>query len=85
MPAGMERVEIGITVYAQDDRLAINDKMLLAVLQRRFDNPGEAFGPVVPAARRERRALFFADQISPGEPPCLTRSKFGWKPLASGR
>jgi hypothetical protein len=44
----MQRVEIGVAVNAQDDSLVINDEMLLAVLQRRFDNPGEAFGPVVP-------------------------------------
>jgi hypothetical protein len=43
----MQGIEIGISVNAQDDRLAIDYEMLLAVLQCSFDDPGEAAGPVV--------------------------------------
>jgi hypothetical protein len=49
----MQRVEIGIAVNAQDDRLAIDDEMLLSVLQCSFDNPGEALRPIVPAASNQ--------------------------------
>jgi hypothetical protein len=47
VPAGMQGIEIGISVNAQDNRLAIDYEMLLAVLQCSFDDPGEAAGPVV--------------------------------------
>ena len=43
----MQSVEIGIAINAKDDGLAIDDELLLAVLQRSFDDPGEAAGPVV--------------------------------------
>jgi hypothetical protein len=32
---------------SQHDRVAIDDELLVAVLQRRFDNPRIAAGPVV--------------------------------------
>lgn len=50
MLAAVEGIEIRVSIDAQDDRLAIDDEMLLAVLQSGFDNPGEAFCPVVAAA-----------------------------------
>jgi hypothetical protein len=37
-------------VDAQNDRLAIDDELLLAVLQSGFNDPGEALCPIVPAA-----------------------------------
>jgi len=37
-------------VDAQNDRLAVDDEMLLAVLQSGFNDPGETLGPIVPAA-----------------------------------
>jgi hypothetical protein len=41
MPAGMQSVEIGVSVHTQDVRLAIDDELLLAVLQRGLDSPPE--------------------------------------------
>jgi hypothetical protein len=38
----MERVEIGDTVETEDDRLAVDDEMLLTVLQGGFNDPGIA-------------------------------------------
>jgi hypothetical protein len=56
----MQRVEIGITVNAQDDRLAIDDELLLAVLQRSFNDPGEALCPVVSASGNQRHPIAVA-------------------------
>ena len=50
MPAGMQSVEIGVSIDAKDDSLAIDDELLLAVLQSGFNDPGETLGPIVPAA-----------------------------------
>jgi hypothetical protein len=47
----MQGVEIGVAVHTQDDCLAINDEMPLAVLQSGYNDPGKAFRPVVSAAR----------------------------------
>jgi hypothetical protein len=46
----MKRIEIGNAVDAKDDSLAIDDELLLPVLQRSLDNPRIAVRPVV--ARR---------------------------------
>jgi hypothetical protein len=46
----MKRIEIRDAVDAQDDSLAIDDELLLPVLQRRFDDPGIALRPVIAAA-----------------------------------
>jgi len=43
----MQSVEIGVSIDAQDNRLAIDDEMLLAVLQRSLNDPGEALRPIV--------------------------------------
>jgi len=51
--AGMQRIEIGIAIDAQDDRLAINDEMLLAILQGGFNDPRKALCPIVPAASNQ--------------------------------
>jgi hypothetical protein len=39
--AGMQRVEIGDAVDAENDRLAINDELLCPVLRRGLDDPSE--------------------------------------------
>jgi hypothetical protein len=65
--AGMQSVEIGISVNAQDDRLAIDDKALLPVFQRRFSDPWIAFGPVIAAFGYEPHAVavaFHAEAIA---------------------
>jgi len=51
--AGVEGIEIGIAVNAQDDRLAIVDEMLLSVLQSGFNDPGETLCPIVSAASNQ--------------------------------
>ena len=56
----MQRVEIGDAVDAEHDGLAIDNELLLAVLQRGFDNPGEALGPIVAVARQEAHGLAVA-------------------------
>jgi hypothetical protein len=47
----MERVEIRDAVNAKDDRLAIDDELLVAILQRGLDDPGITLRPIVAAAR----------------------------------
>jgi hypothetical protein len=46
-------------VDAQNDRLAVDDEMLLAVLQSGFNDPGETLGPMYPprVISRTRSAL----------------------------
>ena len=53
MPAGMQGIEIGDAVNAQDDGLAIEHKPPGAVLQGGFDDPWIALRPVVTAARKQ--------------------------------
>ena len=56
----MQGVEIGIAVNAQDDGLAIDDKMLLPVLQRRFNNPGVVLCPIVSTTSNQPHAIAVA-------------------------
>jgi len=56
----MQRVEIGDAIEAKDDSLAIDDELLVAVLQSGFDDPGIALGPVVSAARDQPHAVAIA-------------------------
>ena len=58
--AGMQLIEIGDAVNAEDDGLAIDDELLVAVFQRGLDDPGIAFGPVVSAARDQPHAIAVA-------------------------
>src|SRR5262245_56034684 len=46
----MQGIEVGITVNAQDDRLAVDYEMFVPVLQRGLDNPGIALSPVITAS-----------------------------------
>src|SRR5215471_20880908 len=50
VPTRLERVEVGDAVDVEHDSLAVDDELPMAVLQRRFDNPRIAIGPVVAAA-----------------------------------
>ena len=49
--AGVERVEVGNAIDAEHHRLAIEDEMLLPVLQRALDDPREAAGPLMAVPR----------------------------------
>jgi hypothetical protein len=56
----MQGVKIGDAIDAQDDSLAIDDKLLYAVLACRLDDPRIAVGPVVAAARDQPDAVAVA-------------------------
>jgi hypothetical protein len=47
-------------VHTQDDCLAIDDELLLAVLQSGFNDPGEALRPIVPAASNQPHPIAIA-------------------------
>lgn len=51
--AGMQRVEVRDAVYTEDHGFAVDDGLLLAVLERRLGDPRIAAGPVVPVAREQ--------------------------------
>ena len=57
MPAGVQSVEIGDAIDTQDDGLAIEHKLLDAVLRGGFDDPWIALRPVVTAARKQADAV----------------------------
>ena len=54
--AGMDGVEIRDAVNAENDRLAIDDELLVSVLQRRLDDPRITLCSVVAAARDQAHA-----------------------------
>jgi hypothetical protein len=56
MPTRVQRVKVGDAVGARDHRLAIDDELLVPVLQRGLDDPREVAGPVIAIAviRRTR-------------------------------
>jgi hypothetical protein len=58
--ARMQRVEIGDAVDGKDDGLAIDDELLVSVLQRRLDDPRIALSPIVSAARDQTHAIAVA-------------------------
>jgi hypothetical protein len=58
--AGMERVEIGDSVDAENDGLAVDDELLCPVLQRGLDDPGITLRPIVAAARDQPHAIAVA-------------------------
>jgi hypothetical protein len=60
VPAGMQGIEIGITVNAQDDCLAIDDELLLPVLQGSFNDPGKALCPIVSASGNQPHPIAVA-------------------------
>ena len=60
MPARLQSVEIGVSIDAQDDSLAIDDELLLAVLQSGFNDPGETLCPIVSAARDQPNPIAVA-------------------------
>ncbi|MGY4325598.1 hypothetical protein ACVWWG_000012 [Bradyrhizobium sp. LB7.2] len=59
MPARVQGVEVGHSVDAQHQGLTVDAELLLAVLQRGLDNPGEAIRLVVavPVSSRASRPL----------------------------
>ena len=48
--ARVQRIEVGDAVDAEDDSLAVDDKLLDPVLKCRFHDPWISTGPVVPVA-----------------------------------
>lgn len=60
--AGMQRVEIRDAVEAEDDGLAIDDELLLPVLQRGLYDPRIALGPVITVAGDQPHTIAIAPQ-----------------------
>jgi len=58
--ARVQRVEIGDAVDAEHDRFAVDDELLVSVLQRGLDDPGIALAPVITAARDQPHAIAVA-------------------------
>jgi hypothetical protein len=56
----MQGIEIRIAVNAQDDGLAVNHEMLLAVPQRSFNDPRISLGPIVSAASNQPHPIAVA-------------------------
>jgi hypothetical protein len=56
-PARVQGVEVGDAAEAEHDCLAVDDELPMPVLQRRLDDPREAIGPVVRAARDQANAI----------------------------
>ena len=56
----MQRVEIGDAVDAEHDRFAVDNELLVFVLQRRLDDPRIALAPVITAARDQPHAIAVA-------------------------
>jgi hypothetical protein len=48
--AGVQRVEIGYAVHTEDDGFAVNDEMLLPVLESGLDDPRISLRPVIAVA-----------------------------------
>src|SRR5262249_50072065 len=65
LPAGVQGVEVGDAVDAEDDGLAIDHELLDPVLQRSLDDPREAPGPVVAAAGDQADAVAVALYAKP--------------------
>src|SRR3974390_1563487 len=57
MPAGVESIEIGDAVHSQDDSLAIDHKLLDAVLQGGLDYPRIALRPDITVARDQSHPI----------------------------
>ena len=57
MPASVQGVEIGCAIDAQDDGLAVEHKLLDAVLQGGLGNPRIALRPVLTAARDQAHPI----------------------------
>jgi len=56
----VQAVEMGDAVDPEQHRLAVDDELLVAVPQRRFDNLREAAGPVVAVAGEQAHAIAVA-------------------------
>ena len=61
MPSRVQRIEVGNAVDPEHQGLAIDDVLPDAVLQRGFDDPRIAVGPVITVARDQPHPLVFAD------------------------
>jgi len=57
VPTRLQGVEIGDAVAVEHHGLAVDDELLMAALQRRYDNPRIAVGPVVAAAGDQAQAI----------------------------
>ena len=57
MPAGMQRVEIGDAVDAEDYGFAVDDKLTDTVSQGGLTDPGEAARPVIATAADKPHAV----------------------------
>ena len=60
MLARMQGVEIGDAVSAKHHGLAVNDELLVPVLQCRLDDPGKSLRPVVTAPPNQPNAIAVA-------------------------
>ena len=60
MLAGQQRVEVGDAIDAKDDRLAVDHKLLDAVLQGGLGDPGISPRPVIAAARDQPHPIAVA-------------------------
>jgi hypothetical protein len=56
----MQRAKIGDAIDAEDHRFAVDNELLVSVLQRRLDDPRIALGPVVAAPRDQPHAIAVA-------------------------
>ena len=65
MPAGMQRVEIGDPIDAQDHGLAVDHKPTDAVFQSGLTDPGEAARPVIASAGDQPHAVAVALDANP--------------------
>jgi hypothetical protein len=61
----MQGIEIRHTINAQNDRLAVDHKMALSVLQRGFDDPWIALRPVVAVPGKQPHPIAVAFQTQP--------------------
>ena len=58
--AGVQGIEIGQAINAEDHCLAIDDKLAAAISKRGLCDPREAFGPVIAATSNQAHAGFLA-------------------------
>jgi hypothetical protein len=80
---GVQTVEVGDAVNAEQHRLAVNDELALSVLARGLDDPRKALGIVVTAPADQAHAVTVADDHHPVAvvldlvKPCVGRGNLG--------
>jgi hypothetical protein len=52
----VQRIEVGDAIHAKHHDLAIDHELLESILQRRFDDPRIAVGPIIATSGGRRRA-----------------------------